>query len=105
MVSIESFQSPGERQEQGGGAGLCSRMDCLSAELFLNNCFSDTVFVTLLRTVVETAISEVPTASCFALVGSLPPYLSLSCSCLAAVAVRPVFTGWSAELGLRLTYS
>ena len=34
-------------------------MDCLVAKFFLNSCFSDTVFVTLLRTAVETAISEV----------------------------------------------
>ena len=34
--------------------GSHSRMDCLAAELFLNSCFADTVFVT-----VETAISEV----------------------------------------------
>ena len=33
-------------QEEGGGA-----------ELFLNSCFLDTVFVTLFRTAVETAIS------------------------------------------------
>ena len=31
----------------------------LAAELFLNSWFSNTVFVTLLRTAVETAISEV----------------------------------------------
>ena len=36
-----------------------SWMHCLAAELFLNSCFSDTVFVTLFRTAVETAISEV----------------------------------------------
>ena len=30
-------------------------MDCLAAKLFFNSCFSDTVFVTLLRTAVETA--------------------------------------------------
>ena len=33
--------------------------NCLAAELFLNCCISDTVFVTLLRTALETAISEV----------------------------------------------
>ena len=33
-------------------------MVCLAAELFLN-CFSDTVFVTLHRTAVETAVSGV----------------------------------------------
>ena len=36
-----------------------SGMDCLAAELFLNSRFSDTVFVTLFRTAVETAVSEV----------------------------------------------
>ena len=34
-------------------------MDRLAAELLLNSCFSDTVFVTLFRTAVETAINEV----------------------------------------------
>ena len=34
-------------------------MDRLAAELLLNSCFSDTVFVTLFRTAVETAVSEV----------------------------------------------
>ena len=33
-------------------------MVCLAAKLFLNNRFSDTVFVTLLRIAVEVAISE-----------------------------------------------
>ena len=36
-----------------------SRIGCLAAELFFNGCFSDTVVVNLLRTAVETAISEV----------------------------------------------
>ena len=39
--------------------GCHSWMDCLPAELFLSSCFSDTVFVTLLRTAVETASSGV----------------------------------------------
>ena len=34
-------------------------MDRLASKLFLNSSFSDTVFVTLLRTAVETAASEV----------------------------------------------
>ena len=63
-------------QEQGGGDGLSfnptsedikphiimgshSWMDCLTAELFLGNCFSDIVFVTVFRTAVETAIRGV----------------------------------------------
>ena len=39
--------------------GSHSRTVCLAAELFLNSCFSDTVFVTLLPTALEAAISEV----------------------------------------------
>ena len=40
---------------------LCSHswVDCLVADLFLNSCFSDTVFVTLFCTGVETAVSRV----------------------------------------------
>ena len=34
-------------------------MDCPAADLFLGSCFSDAVFVTLVRTAVETAISGV----------------------------------------------
>ena len=34
-------------------------VDCLATELFLNSCFSDTVLVTLFRTTVKTAVSEV----------------------------------------------
>ena len=39
--------------------GSHSWMDCLAAELFLSSCFSDTVFTTLFRTAVETAISGI----------------------------------------------
>ena len=39
--------------------GSHSRMDFLAAKLFLKSCFSDTVFVTLLCTAVEKAVSEV----------------------------------------------
>ena len=40
--------------------GSHSKMYCLTAvELFLNGCFSDTVFVTLFRTAVETAVNKV----------------------------------------------
>ena len=34
-------------------------MDCLVAKFFLNSCFSDTVFVTLLRAAAETAVRVV----------------------------------------------
>ena len=56
-------------QEQGGGAGL-RKLDCILLQLF-NSSATDTVFVTLLCTAVETAVSgadkllrsgEVPTA-------------------------------------------
>ena len=39
--------------------GSHSWMDCLAAELFLNSCLSDTVFVTLFHTAVETAVGGV----------------------------------------------
>ena len=39
--------------------GSHSWMDCLAAELFLNSCFLDTVFVTSVHAAVETAISRV----------------------------------------------
>ena len=46
-------------QEQVVEVGSHSWTVCLAEKLFLNSCFSDTVFVTLLRTAAETAISEV----------------------------------------------
>ena len=69
-------REPRRYQEEGGGAGLSrespgeikskeveldfhNRMVYLAAKLFLNSCFSDTVFVTLLCTAVEKAISGV----------------------------------------------
>ena len=58
-VSIHSRQSPGEIKSRELELGSHSWMDCLVAELFLNSCFSDTVFVTLARTAVKTAISDV----------------------------------------------
>ena len=39
--------------------GSHSWMDSLAAELFLNSCFLDTVFVALFHTTVETAFSKV----------------------------------------------
>ena len=49
--------------------GCHSWMECLAAKLFLNSYFSDTVIVTLFRTAVETAISEV-----HKLLRTSPPY-------------------------------
>ena len=56
---FDSQESPGEIKSREMELGSHSWMDCLAAELFLNKCFSDTVFVTLFRTAVETAISQV----------------------------------------------
>ena len=51
-------REPRRDQEPGDGAGL-GKLDNLLLQLFLNSCFTDTVCVTLFRTAVETAISEV----------------------------------------------
>ena len=52
-------QNPGEIKSREVELGSHSWVDCLAAELFLNSCFSDSVFVTSFRTAVETAISGV----------------------------------------------
>ena len=49
---------PRRDQQRGGGAGL-RKVESLLLQLFLNSCATDIVFVTLLRTAVETVISEV----------------------------------------------
>ena len=50
-------QSPGETKRRELELGSHSWMDnYIAAEPFLNSCFSDTVFVTLFRTAVKTAI-------------------------------------------------
>ena len=57
VFSMLQTTQPGRDQKvEGGEPGCHSWMDCLAAEFF-NICFSDTVFVSLFRTVVETAIS------------------------------------------------
>ena len=63
--------SPGEIKRREVELGCQSWMLCLAGELFLNSCFSDAVFVPLLCTAVERAISE--ERSCLALAGSPPP--------------------------------
>ena len=50
------LSEPRGDEEKGAAAWL---MDRLAAELFLNSCISDSVFVTLFRTAVERAISGV----------------------------------------------
>ena len=66
MISSSSFsvQSPGEIKRREVELGCRNRTDCLAAELVLNSRFSDTVFVTLRRTAVETAVSEVHKLFC-----------------------------------------
>ena len=44
---LDPQDSPAEREEQGGGAGL-RKLDNPSLQLFLNSCATDIVFVTLL---------------------------------------------------------
>ena len=68
MYYDELSQNTGEIKSREVELGSKSRMDCLAAELFLNSCFSDTVFLTLLRTAVETAISGVHECSFFSVV-------------------------------------
>ena len=65
MYYDELSQNPGEIKCREVELGSQSWMYCLAAELFLNSCFSDTVFLTLLRTAVETAISGVHKCSFF----------------------------------------
>ena len=48
-----NIQSPGKIKSREVELGCRNRMDCLAAELFLNRCFSDKVFVTLLRTAID----------------------------------------------------
>jgi len=48
-----------KREVELGSHTSHSWMDGLAAELFLNSCFSDTVFVTLFCAAVETASSKV----------------------------------------------
>ena len=64
--------------------------DCVAVELFLTSCFLDTVFVTLLCTAVETAISKVSKLLC---AGTVPTSLTLIWQWLT---VSSVFVGWSA---------
>ena len=67
-----------------------SWMDCLAAESSRNSCFSDTVFVTLLRTAVETAISGVHK---LLRTGGVPTSLTL----IVVLAVSSLFTDRSAR--------
>ena len=71
--------------------GSHSRIVGLAAELFLNSCFSGTVFVTLFRTAVETAVSE---GHKLHRIGGVPASLTLLF--LQWLTISSVFTGRSA---------
>ena len=58
-VELGSRENPGYHKRMVVELGSHSRMAFVAAKLFLNSCFSDIVFVTLLCTAVKTAISEV----------------------------------------------
>ena len=58
-MELDSQESPGEIKRREVELDSHSRMDCLAADSFPNSCFSDTVYVTLFRIAVETAISDV----------------------------------------------
>ena len=67
MVSVDvkhhvyplSDKSPGEIKRREVELGFHRELDNPFLHSFLNNCFSDIGFVTLFRTAVETAVSEV----------------------------------------------
>ena len=56
-MSESRRKSPGEIKTRAVELGSHSWAVCLAAELFLNSCFSDTVFVALFRIAVETEVS------------------------------------------------
>ena len=58
-VELDPQESPGEIKSREMEHCSHSRIVCLAVTLFLNSCFTDNVFVTLLRTAVGIAISEV----------------------------------------------
>ena len=57
MICAE-IKSPGEIKRREVELGSHRELDNPLLQLFLNSCFLDTVFVTLLRTAVETAVSK-----------------------------------------------
>ena len=59
-VELDPQESPEEMKSREMEHCSHSRIVCLAVTLFLNSCFTDTVFVTLLRSAVGIAISGVP---------------------------------------------
>ena len=55
---LDLQESPGEIKSREVELGSHRELDNPFFHLFLNSCFSDTVFVTLLRQAVETAVRE-----------------------------------------------
>ena len=58
-VELDLQESPGEIKSKAVELGCYRELGHPLLHLFLNSCFSDIVFVALLRTGLETAISEV----------------------------------------------
>ena len=58
-MELDPQESPGEIKSWEMKLGSHRELDNSLLQLFLNSCFSDTVFVTLFRTAVERALSEV----------------------------------------------
>ena len=56
-VELDPQESPGEMKSRETEHGSHSRIVCLAVTLFLNSCFTNIVFVTLLRTAVGIAVS------------------------------------------------
>ena len=91
-VELDPQESPGEIKSREVEQQIERELDSPLLQLFLNSCFPDTVFVTLLRTAVETAISKVPK---LLRTGGVPTSLTLLfCRWLT---VSSVFAGRSAR--------
>ena len=92
-VELGPQESPGEIKSREVELGSRRELDSPLFTLFLNSCFSaPTVFVALLRTAAETAISEVHRLFC---TGGVPTSLTLLI--WRWLAVTSVFPGRSAQ--------
>ena len=58
-MELDSQESPGEIKRREVELDSPRELDNPFLQLFLDSCFLDVVFVTLFRTAVETAVSEV----------------------------------------------
>ena len=64
VIGVLPWHRPADIKRREVEPGSHNWMVCLAAALFLNSCFSDTVLVALLRTVVEAAIRKVRKLLC-----------------------------------------